>query len=184
MMRRIGMVESGDQNESLDYYYYYFCIPGQVHQFIQSTTSQLWDPHFTLPGCVIKSHRFATLELFYFTVDSKYNFHKITKCSSSVCLFCSEVFSTFLHTFSQSIRATTTVHGRDVSWMFLLLWSVEKNYHLSSPSILGNLWICSYSPGDRDQKTPYLNYKDCPNSSPSIVPAMSGLRRMTNDNNP
>lgn len=104
--------EDRDQNESLDYYYYY-CIPGQVHQ--------LWDPHSTLPGCVIKSHRFATLELFYFTVDSKYNFHKITKCSSSVCLLCSEVFSTFLHTFSQSIRATTTVHGRDVSWMFLLL---------------------------------------------------------------
>lgn len=98
----------GDQNESLDYYYYYYyCIPGQVHQFIRSTTSQLWDPHYTLPGCVIKSHRFATLELFYFTVDSKYNFHKITKCSSSVCLLCSKVFSTFLHTFSQSIRATT-----------------------------------------------------------------------------
>lgn len=75
-------------------------------------------------------------------------------------------------------------NGRDVSWMFLLLWSVEKNYHLSSPSILGNLWICSYSPGDRDQKTPYLNDKDCPNSSPSIFPAMSGFRRMTNDNNP
>lgn len=101
----------GDQNESLDYYYYY-CIPGQVHQFIQSTTSQLWDPHSTLPGCVIKSHRFATLELFYFTVDSKYNFHKITKCSSSVCLLCSEVFSTFLHTSSQSIRATTTVQWK------------------------------------------------------------------------
>lgn len=94
----------GDQNESLDYYYYYYCIPGQVHQFIRRSTSQLWDPHSTLPGCVIKSHRFATLELFYFTVDSKYNFHKITKCSSSVCLLCSEVFSTFLHTFSQSIR--------------------------------------------------------------------------------
>lgn len=86
------MVEkSGDQSESLDYYY--FALP------LVSTSSPLW---YLIIVIIIKSHRFATVELFYFTADSKYNFHKITKCSSSrvhgLLTRWRGVLSTFLHT--------------------------------------------------------------------------------------